>query len=144
MRCPNCRACKWEGRVSLLMRCLYFKNCSLGRKGVLIREVSTSVVSFKQFSHCIDMYNCLCCQFARLHDAEKTKLTESHEAERKRLLDAQAKVHVQNHKCCAQLCLYKLVMPEREVAVCFADEARNSCPELCLFFLLASCGLLLV
>ncbi|CAI8029696.1 hypothetical protein GBAR_LOCUS16847, partial [Geodia barretti] len=39
----------------------------------------------------IDVYNCLCCQFARLHDAEKTKLTESHEAERKRLLDAQAK-----------------------------------------------------
>ena len=29
---------------------------------------------------------------------------------------------VHNHKCCAQLCLYKLVMPEREVVVCFADE----------------------
>ena len=42
-----------------------------------------------------------------------------------------------------QLCLYKLVMPEREVAVCFADEGRNSCPELRIFFLLASHGLLL-
>ena len=37
-------------------------------------------------------------------------------------------------------------MPEREFAVCFADEglqARNSCPELPIFFLLASHGLLL-
>ena len=53
---------------------------------------------------------------------------------------------VQNHKCCAQLCLYKLVMPEREVGVCFADEGqqtRNSCPELPIFFLLASHCLLL-
>ena len=40
----------------------------------------------------------------------------------------------------------KLVMPEREVAVCSADEgqqARNSCPELPIFFLLASHGVLL-
>ena len=53
---------------------------------------------------------------------------------------------VQNHKCCAQLCLYKLVMPEREVGVCFADEGqqtRNSCPELPIFFLSASHCLLL-
>ena len=37
-------------------------------------------------------------------------------------------------------------MPEREVAVCSADEgqqARNSCPELRIFFLLASHGVLL-
>ena len=43
---------------------------------------------------------------------------------------------VQNHKCCAQVSLYKLVMPEREVVVCSADEgqqARNSCPELHIF-----------
>ena len=36
-------------------------------------------------------------------------------------------------------------MPEREVAVCSADEgqqARNSCPELRIFFLLASHGLI--
>ena len=36
-------------------------------------------------------------------------------------------------------------MPEREVAVCSADEgqqARNSCPELCIFFLLASHGII--
>ena len=33
---------------------------------------------------------------------------------------------VQNHKCCAQLCLYKLVVPEREVAVCFADEGQQA------------------
>ena len=26
------------------------------------------------------------------------------------------------------------LMPEREVGVCFADEARNSCPELLIFF----------
>ena len=53
---------------------------------------------------------------------------------------------VQNHKCCPQLCLYKLVVPEREVVVCSADEgqqARNSYPELRIFFLLASHGLLL-
>ena len=33
---------------------------------------------------------------------------------------------------------YKLVMPEREVGVCSADEgqqALNSCPELCIFSL---------
>ena len=51
----------------------------------------------------------------------------------------------QNHKCCTHLSLYKLVMPEREVAVCSADEgqqARNSCPELHIFFLLASHGIL--
>ena len=48
---------------------------------------------------------------------------------------------VQIHKCCAQLCLYKLVMPEGEVAVCFADEgqqARNSCPEFHFFFSLGT------
>ena len=53
---------------------------------------------------------------------------------------------VQNHKCCVPLGLYKLVMPEREVAVCSADEgqqARNSCPELRFFYLLASHGILL-
>ena len=39
--------------------------------------------------------------------------------------------------------LYKLVMPEREVVVCSAVEgqqAQNSCPELLIFFLLASHG----
>ena len=38
------------------------------------------------------------------------------------------------------------MMPEREVAVCSADEgqqAQNSCPELCIFFLLVSHGVLL-
>ena len=53
--------------------------------------------------------------------------------------------HVYNHKCCAQLSRYKLVVPEREVVVCSADEgqqARNSCPELRIFFLLASHGIL--
>ena len=37
------------------------------------------------------------------------------------------------------------MVPEREVAVCSADEgqqARNSCPELQIFFLLASHGLI--
>ena len=34
-------------------------------------------------------------------------------------------------------------MPEREVAVCSTDEARKSCPELRIFFLLASHGVLL-
>ena len=45
---------------------------------------------------------------------------------------------VQNHKCCAHVSLYKLVMPEREVVVCSADDgqqARNSCPELHIFFI---------
>ena len=49
-------------------------------------------------------------------------------------------VYIYMHKCCAQLCLYKLVMPEREVVVCFADEgqqARNSCPELPIFSFLS-------
>ena len=50
------------------------------------------------------------------------------------------------YTCCAPLCLYKLVMPEREVAVCSADEGqrgRNRCPDLRIFYLLASHGILL-
>ena len=38
------------------------------------------------------------------------------------------------HKCCAHVSLYKLVVPESEVVVCSADEGRNSCPELHIFF----------
>ena len=54
-------------------------------------------------------------------------------------------IHSIQYKCCAPGSLYKLVMPEREVAICSADEgqhARNSCPELRFFFLLAPHGLI--
>ena len=33
---------------------------------------------------------------------------------------------VLNHKCCAHVRLYKLVMPEREVVVCSADEGQQA------------------
>ena len=49
-----------------------------------------------------------------------------------------------SNSCMCPGSLYKLVMPEREVAVCSADEgqqARNSCPELPIFFLLESHGI---
>ena len=42
----------------------------------------------------------------------------------------------------AHVSLYKLVMPEREVVVCSADEGQQarSCPELRIFYLLESHG----